>query len=309
VFVFLKNLSWYGFDKTFVSTNYSDSAIGDLSFKNFHPAKDVHDNSCGGKDGELHIGMRLPEVNLPNGQMPLTNGPGGNDPNWGLVAELPNASLGNGPGRLAALAGKPITFHGYFRVWDEGHGRGPSPLSNPHHVFEIHPAWGFNGTGVSFMKTNLVSSMAQYSGYGASKFKSMFKAFTDGTWPLAYQNGQTLFPGLVKNANFYQLPVKVISSKSITGGHEVTVEVFSDAAMTHSIYPNLRTITVTGSPIDSGLPIGKKTFLLGFFNVNLKKALDESANAHTQATAVSVKDAVEFFVFGIAVNKAATSCT
>lgn len=43
------------------------------------------------------IGMRLPEVNLPSGQMSLTNTPTGSDPNWGLVAELPNANLGNGP--------------------------------------------------------------------------------------------------------------------------------------------------------------------------------------------------------------------
>ena len=315
VFVFLfhtvcisQSLTWYRFDKTFITATYPDSAMGQLSFRNFHPAANVHDTSCGGDDGELHIGMRLPEVNLPTGQMPITNAPKDADANWGLVAELPNASHGNGPSRLTTLTGKPITFHGYFRVWDEGHGAGASPASNPHHVFEIHPAWGFDGTGVSFTKKNLVASMTDYSGYGASKFKPMFKAISSGAWPLAYQDGQTFFLGLVKNANFYQLPVIPTSARTIDGGHEFTVEVFSDAAMKHSVFENLNVITTTGSPIDAGLQIGKKTFLLGFFSVNLKKALGLSTGAHSPDTAVSVSGALEFFAFGIALNKAATSC-
>lgn len=210
---FSQSLTWYRFDKTFISNHYSTSAIGSLPFSNSHRAGTVHSTSCGGKDGELHIGMRLPEVNLPSGQMPLTDTSTGTDSNWGLVAELPNANQGNGPARLGLLAGKPIMFHGYFRVWDEGHGTGDTPPSNPHHVFEVHPAWGFNGTGVSFSRKNLIASIASYRGYGATKFKPMFKNFRDEVWPLAYQDGETLFLGLVKNANFYQLPVKI---KSIT---------------------------------------------------------------------------------------------
>jgi hypothetical protein len=50
--------------------------------------------------------MTLPEVNLPNGQMPLSDSPGGDDDDWGLVAELPNTSSGNGKSQLAKLAGQ-----------------------------------------------------------------------------------------------------------------------------------------------------------------------------------------------------------
>src|SRR5260370_22985184 len=60
-----QNVTFYRFDKTFISNNYSDSAIGDLTANQFHPAGNVHPRSCGGNDGELHIGFRLPEVGLP----------------------------------------------------------------------------------------------------------------------------------------------------------------------------------------------------------------------------------------------------
>jgi hypothetical protein len=94
--VLVKTSPFYRFDKTFISNNYSDSAIGNLTVNQFHPAGNVHSTSCGGNDGELHIGFRLPEVGLPPNQMPLTAPPSGTDANWGAVAELPNASAGNG---------------------------------------------------------------------------------------------------------------------------------------------------------------------------------------------------------------------
>lgn len=304
-----QNLSWYGFDKTFISNHYADGAFADITAISFHPAANVHSTSCGGNDGEFHIGFRLPEVQLPGSQMPLTAPPSGSDPNWGLVAELPNASQGSGPSLLGQLAGMSVTFHGYLRVWDEGHGTGDSPPSNPHHVFEVHPAWGFDGGSVHFLKKNLVKSMTGFSGYGATKFKPMFKAFNDGTWPLAFVDGQQLHLGLVKNANFYQLPVKVKSVKAITGGKEYTVDVFSNQAMTTAVYHGLAVVTVAGSSINNTLAVGQKTFLLGFFSVNLKKAIQVAQGANSEQNAVSVKDAVEFFVFGTATQPAVSSCS
>lgn len=314
IFLFSFNLSvgqtitWYRFDKTFISNHYNDSAIGDITTTAFHPAGSVHSTSCGGDDGELHIGFRLPEVDLPSSQMPLTAPRSGSDPNWGMVAELPNAASGNGPSLLGQLAGMSVTFRGFFRVWDEGHGTGASPASNPHHVFEVHPAWGFDGGSIHFLKKNLVRSMAGFSGYGATKFKPMFKAFNDGTWPLAFQDGQQLHLGLVKNSNFYQLPVKVKSVHSLSGGKEFTVDVFSNQAMTNSVYQGLTVITVTGSPINGTLAVGQKVFLLGFFSVNLKKAMQTAQAANSQSNAVSVKGAVEFFTFGLATQGAVSTC-
>jgi len=311
---FAQEITWYPFDRDFINARYSTSAIGDLSFTVSHPASTVHSSSCGGNDAELHIGMTLGEVNLPNGQMPLSDSPSGDDDDWGLVAELPNTSSGNGKSQLAKLAGQPVKFFGYFRVWDEGHAQGHVFPSNPHHVFEIHPAWGFRGTAangntVNFMRKDLVRPMETYRGFGATKFKPLFKSLTDEEWPLAFRVSGKLHLGLLRFSNFFQLPVKIKSITSVSGGHEVKVDVFSDQAMTHKVYSKLATITVTGTPIDGTLSVGQKVFLLGFFSVNLKKALDASEGATSEESAVAVPEAVEFFVFGRAVNPAVASCS
>jgi hypothetical protein len=304
-----QDVTWYGFDQDFINAKYGSSAIGSLLFKKAHPASTVHSSSCGGKDAELHIGMTLPEVTLSSDQMPLTDSPASDDEDWGLVAELPNAKNGDGKAKLAQLKNKPITFFGYFRVWDEGHGQGQVFASNPHHVFEIHPAWGFTGTGVNFMRKDLVTPMNSYRGFGATKFKPLFKSLTDEEWPLAFQSNGVLHIGLLRFSNFFQLPVRVKSISSVDGGHEVTVDVFSNNAMTNLVYSGLTAITATGTPIDNALSVGQKALLLGFLSVNLKKVLDASNGADSEENAVAVKDAVEFFVFGIAVNPAVQSCS
>jgi hypothetical protein len=308
-----QELTWYPFDRDFINAKYSSSAIGELSFRVSHPAGTVHSSSCGGNDAELHIGMTLPEINLPSGQMPLSDSPGGDDDDWGVVAELPNTKSGNGKSQLAKLAGQPVKFFGYFRVWDEGHAKGHVFPSNPHHVFEVHPAWGFSGTAVnrtavSFSRKDLVRPMDSYQGYGATKFKPLFKSLANEQWPKAFRSGGRLHLGLLKFSNFFQLPAKIKSITSVSGGHEVKVDVFSDSAMTNKVYTDLTTITVTGTSIDGALSVGQKAFLLGFFSVNLKKALDASEGATSNASAVAVPEAVEFFVFGRAINPAVTSC-
>ena len=185
-----QDVKWYKFDRDFINAKYSDSAIGNLSFTESHPAGTIHTSSCGGKDAELHIGMTLSEIDLPSVQMPLSDSPDSDDEDWGVVAELPNTASGNGKVKLGQLAGKPVKFFGYFRVWDEGHSGGAVFPSNPHHVFEIHPAWGFSGTGVNFMRKDLVRPMADYRGYGSTKFKPLFQTLNEGEWPLVFRSGR-----------------------------------------------------------------------------------------------------------------------
>lgn len=301
-----QEITWYKFDRDFINAKYSDSAIGTLSFTASHPAKNVHASTCGGKDAELHIGMTLAEVQLSNSQMPLSDSPDSDDDDWGVVAELPNAKSGNGQAKLAQLAGQPIEFAGYFRVWDEGHSVGAVHPSNPHHVFEIHPAWGFRGPGVSFMRADLVRPMTTYRGYGATKFKPLFQSLNNEEWPLVFRDGGTLHVGLMKFSNFFQLAVRVKSIKSVSRGHEVKVDVFSNP--TNKVYSGLTVITAIGTPIDGNLSVGQQLFLLGIFSINLKKALDGSDGANSEEDAVAVTDAVEFFAFGRALNPAVKSC-
>lgn len=83
-----------------------------------------------GKDG----------LTLAASQSPISGKAFSDDADWGVVFELPGAKAGKGPGTLTKLAGKTVTFNGYFRVWNEGHWKGTVHPSNPHHVFEVHSA-------------------------------------------------------------------------------------------------------------------------------------------------------------------------
>ncbi len=48
----------YRFSKTFITAHYTQgNPIGILAASASSPAKNVHPISCGGKDGELHIGV------------------------------------------------------------------------------------------------------------------------------------------------------------------------------------------------------------------------------------------------------------
>lgn len=282
-------LSWYSFDTDFISARYSDSAIGSVPAKAAFVAKNVHSESCGGDDAELHIGVMLADVALPAAQMSLSGPVVSGDKGWGIVAELPNGSMGDGPSKFAQVSGKPVTFTDYFRVWDEGHAKGAVHDSNPHHVLQIHPAWAFKGPNVSFSKVELVASMGKYRGFGATKFRLLLAAVAAEKWPLAYCSGGKLFVGLAKDQNFYQLPVRVRSKKAVSGGHEWTLDAYSDRAISRLVYSGLIGLTADGSPIDDGLKVGQKVFLLGFFSVNLKKAMDAAGGADTQAEAVPVK--------------------
>jgi hypothetical protein len=65
------------------------------------------------------------------------------------------------------------------------------------------------------------------------------------------------------------------------------------------VYEGLRGITVVGDTLGAELAVGDRLTLLGFFSVNLKTVLDAvPASATSPGLAWSVKDALEFFVFG-----------
>ncbi len=304
---------WFKFNVSFVQSHYSGGeAFGTLTAKKWSPASKVHTIDCSGNDGELHVGAAETDLDIPSDQPPLSGrGDSADDSEWGLVADLPNASQANGPDLLGPVASGSVTFEGYYRVWNEGHSTGPASGSNPHHVFEGHPAWGFASGSTKFSDKALVAKIPGYSGYGASSFRALLEHVAAKKWPKVYQNDGYLFIQMPKEHNFFQLPVTVKSESAITGGHEVLVNVFTDKARTTQILENLRCITVDGSPIDGHLPANADRFLLGFFSVNLKRALDGSSGATSAQAAVAVPEALEFFVFGKATQPAVKSsdCT
>lgn len=303
-----QQIRWYPFDRDFITNHYSNSAIGELRVKRFRAAQTIHTESCGGNDAEIHIGIQMNDINLPAAQMPAS-GSVGPATQWGIVAELPNARNGDGQAKLDDLKNKPATFIGYFRVWDEGHAVGQTHASNPHHVFEIHPAFAFRGPGVSFSRADLVDSMPNYRGFGFEKYGPLLNSLANLKWPFAFKDDQTLYVGLpFKQSNFYQLPVKVTHIKKVTGGHEATVDVFSSTAFSNRVYSGLKVITVSGSRVDAALAVGDRKSLLGIFSVNLRKALGAAGNADSPDNAHAVPQAVEFLAFGASQKPPLNTC-
>lgn len=306
--------TWFKFNQAFVTSSYTaDQAFGSVTAAKWVPAGSPHSISCDGQDGELHVGAFETKLTLPTGQSPLSAYASGVDSHWGLVAELPNAAASNGPSTLQGVLTHSISFEGYYRVWNEGHDHGPFAASNPHHVFEVHPAWGFSSGTTHFENRSLIKSIAGFRGYRATKVKPVLSAIKAGQWSRGHVAGGELFVQVERAENFYQLPVKVTSIGAIPGGHVVSVDVFSDKLHTHLVYSNLACIASDGSPFDAALGqsinVGDLGFFLGFFSINLKKALNEAAAATSVDTAVETSAAVEFFVFGRATSTAVASCT
>ena len=262
-------ITWYKFSKKFISAHYaSDSAFGSITAASWSPASSTHSISCSGNDGELHIGIPESAIQADSHPLSAVAEASQDDPGWGMVAELPNAAMG-GMDELDAAKGNALTFVGYFRLWDEGHVHGAVYKSNPHHVWELHPAWAF-GTDQSNLSWNgpqLVQSIPGYSGYGASKFKPILQTLDSGDWLNVWQDADFVYVQLRESPNFHQLSVEIGEVRSIGGGHEVTVNVYSDKGFKHLAYENLRAITASGSPIDNqvaSIESGAHAYWLGF---------------------------------------------
>jgi hypothetical protein len=178
---------WFKFNKAFINANYaSGEALGTVHAQTWDAAGTVYPTKCGGSDGELHVGSKDAGLDLPNSQSPLSGKAFDDNADWGIVFELPDAKAGNGPVTLTKNVGKTLTFNGYFRVWNEGHWKGPVHSSNPHHVFEVHPAWRLTFQGGSFDEPSLTRTMTGYRGFGLSKYEKVLDEA--GDWLKAYQD-------------------------------------------------------------------------------------------------------------------------
>jgi hypothetical protein len=288
----------FRFSKAFINASYANwEALGTVRAETWSASSTVHGTKCGGKDGELHVGAKDDGLGLPASQTPISAKALGADADWGIVFELPDAKAGKGKATLINIASKPVTFKGYLRVWNEGHWKGAVHRSNPHHVFEVHPAWRFTFQGGSFDEPSLIRTMAGYRGYGLSKYEKVLDEA--GDWLKAYQDADFLFVQLQDASNFFQLPIEITGTSSIDEGTELTLDVYSSNKYKRLVYSDLRGIVVDGATVGADLSVGARLTLLGFFSVNLKTALDAvPATATSPGLAWGVKGALEFFVFG-----------
>jgi len=296
---------WFKFNKKFVAEHINQtSGFGSVSVTNSHPAKTVHSVSCGGNDGELHIGVLDTEVTGITGGI-VSGNVDGSDSDWGLVVEPVNLETGEQQ-EVSKVSHSAAQYAGFFRVWNEGHYKGQVYPSNPHHVLELHPMWSYSGSSIEFDQPATVHSMNGYGGYGASKFKPLLQSISKDAWLQTYEDPQFVYINLRRADNFYQLPVIVKTISDITAGKQAVVDVYSDVAHSHLVYEDL-TVNMLSSDFASNLKPGEKTFILGIFSVNPHKAMTLAAG-HGEADAVDASSALEFFSYGFPDARAVKTC-
>jgi hypothetical protein len=155
----------------------------------------------------------------------------------------------------------------------------------------------FTSQGGSFDGPSSIRTMTGYRGYGLSKYEKVLDEA--GDWLKAFQDDDFLFVQLQDASNFFQLPVEINDTSDIDGGTSLTLDVYSSNQYKRLVYEGLRAITVDGATLGADLAVGDHLTLLGFFSVNLKTALDAvPATATFPGLAWTVKNALEFFVFG-----------
>lgn len=302
-------VKWYKFSKVFINEHYSsDSAIGTLKATSVSPAKNVHSISCGGNDGELHIGVAEDAITWSQpGSVAFSALANEEDSSFGIVAEPVNLTSATKTS-AQALNGKAANFDGYFRLWNEGHDSGAVHPSNPHHVLEVHPIWGFDGAGKHFSSPSSIRSMKGFQGYGATKFKPMLQKLNDEGWLHTYEDDDFVYVELLKAENFYQLPVKIKNVHDVTGGVEATADVFSDQDHNNLVIKDLRIVANKGSQIATRLSNGDDIqFLLGIFSVNLRSAMEQANGYHSKNNAAFAPSALEFFTYGVPLEHAVAS--
>jgi hypothetical protein len=296
----------YRFSEGFIAAHYVEgNPIGTLEASASSPATNMHAISCGGNDGELHIGLSAQAV---DNQGIAISGPADSSEEFGIVAEPPNvsASLKN---TVESIKGQTVRFGGYFRVWNEGHDVGPEAASNPHHVLEIHPVWALQSGSVNIpARAARVFPMATYAGYGASKFRPLLTGLIQNKWLKVAEDGDGfLLVQLQKADNFYQLPVIPRQLKQMPRGIVAIVDVFSDQNHRNRVFQNLTLVTARGSRASQQLEINVPTFMLGFFSVNLATAMRLAAGHRGFDNAVFAPAALEFFAFGRPLQHAVAS--
>lgn len=298
---------WFRFNKQFVIAHIDEhTGFGSIQVAVAHPTAKPHTVSCGGSDGELHVGVDETDITVPSDQSPTSAPESEADAKWGIVIEPVNFLDGE-LDEINSVSQGSATYKGYFRIWNEGHYKGAYYPSNPHHVMELHPAWGYDASGAHFDHPETIYPMAGYAGYGATKFKVVFQGIQDDQWLQAYENGDDVYIQLRHLDNFYQLPVTVLEVSDFDGGRELKVDVYSDKAHKNLVYEGLVVHMLT-SDFASGLEADTNTFLLGVFSVNPHRAATIAAG-HSSNNPADASGALEFFAFGMPKKNAVASCS
>lgn len=110
--------------------------------------------------------------------------------------------------------------------------------------------------------------MATYQGYGSSKFRPLLESLSNDEWLRVAEDDDFVFVQIKKAENFYQLPVTVKQSTTVSGGKQFLVDVFSSGTHANLVHSDLPVVVADGSQIAADLQPDEDTFLLGLFSIN-----------------------------------------
>lgn len=186
-------------------------------------------------DGDFHVAGRAPRIGLP------------------VVAEIKNAASEKGALRVirsVAGTGNPVRLAGAWRLWAEHVGRAEEvqgaelsviEVTNPDHVFEIHPVTRVDGE-------NILASLHPPKGYSPIKADVAFRSFENIKCRVIPKDGTTTVVTPKGQIN----DVEFVMELGEDGQHVVEDGRFVNAAVLDlkgkRIVPKVRMVFVKGSP-------------------------------------------------------------
>ena len=106
---------WLAFDPDFIRNHYqsADLAFGSLTISDEWRASGVHDESCSGEDGEVHVGVYDDHMGLNASEMPFSSPIDVERIAWGTVIEPPSVTSAQAT-ELEGREGTTATFRDSF---------------------------------------------------------------------------------------------------------------------------------------------------------------------------------------------------
>jgi hypothetical protein len=210
-------------------------------------------------DGDFHVAGRALEVGLP------------------IVAEIKNAASEKEAIALIRRVegtGKPIRLAGAWRLWSEhvgtkeevqGEALSPIEVTNPDHVFEIHPVTQVNGLG-------LLDSFHPVAGYIPVKADMAFKDFESIKCRIIPKEGTTTIVIRKGHVNDVEFLMEIGEDKQqvVTDGRFVNAAVFDLKG--NRLLGKVKIVFIEGSPpekIVKNLRRGDRLHVFGLPRVDL----------------------------------------
>ncbi len=210
-------------------------------------------------DGDFHIAGRAPGIGLP------------------VVAEIENGASEKaalGVIRSVAGTGKPVRLSGAWRLWAEHAGRAEEvqgaevpviEVTNPDHVFEIHPVTRVGGE-------NILASLHPPKGYSPAKAVVAFRDFENIKCQIIPKDGTTTVvtpKGQINDVEFL-MEVGEDRQRVVNDGRFVNAAVLDLDGK--RIVPNVRMVFVKGSPPEErvrSLSRGQRLHVFGLPRIDL----------------------------------------